>query len=53
MIFDSIAFHHLETCCLGRQAWRVPVLCLNPFSVAACHTSPFICPLCVLRANCV
>lgn len=31
MTFDSIAFHHLETHCLGRQAWRVPVLCSNPF----------------------
>lgn len=53
MIFDSIAFHHLETHCLGRQAWRVPVLCSNPFPVAACQTSPFIWPLSVLRANCV
>lgn len=53
MIFDSIAFHHLETHCLGRQAWRVPVLCSNPFPVATCQTSPFIWPLSVLRANCV
>lgn len=33
MVFDSIAFHCLETWCLGRQAWRVPVFHKGSFSI--------------------
>lgn len=32
LVFNSSAFHHLQTRCLGRQAWRIPAFCSNPLS---------------------